>query len=77
MRKKESLKEVFIMEIGEIISDAIKYPLNNMKALLIYIVLSIIIMLMVLKRLMNGFLPTTSFLVRHGMLRIMMEHIQK
>lgn len=30
------------MEIGEIISDAIKYPINNMKALLIYIVLSII-----------------------------------
>ncbi len=33
------------MEIGEIISDAIKYPLNNMKALLIYIVLSIIMSL--------------------------------
>lgn len=33
------------MEIGEIISDAIKYPLNNMKALLIYIVLSIIMAL--------------------------------
>ena len=33
------------MEIGEIISDAIKYPLNNMKALLIYIVLSIVVAL--------------------------------
>ena len=26
------------MEIGEIISDAIRYPLNNSKSLLIYIV---------------------------------------
>ena len=33
------------MELGEIISDAIKYPLNNVKALLIYIVLSIIMAL--------------------------------
>lgn len=36
------------MELGEIISDAIKYPLNNVKALLIYIVLSIIMALVLL-----------------------------
>lgn len=35
------------MEIGEIIGDAIKYPLNNMKALLVYIVLSIIAALVI------------------------------
>ena len=30
------------MEIGEIISDAIKYPADNIKAMLIYIALSIV-----------------------------------
>ncbi len=38
-------KRRLIIELGEIISDAIKYPLNNVKVLLIYIVPSIVMTL--------------------------------
>ena len=36
------------MEIGEIISDAIRYPLNNMKSLLIYIVIMFVMALIII-----------------------------
>lgn len=39
---QKNLKEVLKMELSEILEDALAYPLNNVKALIIYVILGVI-----------------------------------
>ena len=57
------------MEIGEIISDAIKYPADNIKAMLIYIALSIVAML-VLVFTVGGAVATADNILAAGAIGI-------